>query len=196
MTASAALLPCSILILAGGRGQRMGGRDKGLVEWRGKPLIEHIHDVARPLTDDLIISCNRNAERYTRYADHLVSDPQDDFPGPLAGIIAGLRQARHAHVLILPCDAPLIDRSLLMDMLRRAAECGEKPLMLRQGGQWEPLFSVVPKTSLGLLEEAWAVGERSPRRALLECDIQALDYPGNDRRLANLNSQELLNGIS
>lgn len=196
MTTSTALPPCSILILAGGRGQRMGGRDKGLVEWRGKPLIEHIHGVVRPLTDDLIISCNRNAERYIHYADHLVSDPADDFPGPLAGIITGLRQARHDHLLVLPCDAPLIDRNVLMDMLQRAAACGEKPLMLRQGGQWEPLFSVIPKSSLGMLEEAWAIGERSPRRALLKCNIQALDYPGNERRLANLNSPELLSGIS
>ena len=57
-------LPCSILLLAGGRGQRMGGQDKGLLEWHGQPLIAHLQHLVRPLTDDLIISCNRNLERY------------------------------------------------------------------------------------------------------------------------------------
>lgn len=81
-----ALPPCSILLLAGGRGQRMGGRDKGLIEWQGLPLIAHLHRLVRPLTDDLIVSCNRNQERYAAYADRLVSDDSRDFPGPLAGI--------------------------------------------------------------------------------------------------------------
>ncbi|WP_243269106.1 NTP transferase domain-containing protein, partial [Pseudomonas aeruginosa] len=85
-----ALPPCSILLLAGGRGQRMGGRDKGLIEWQDLPLIAHLHRLVRPLTDDLIVSCNRNQERYAAYADRLVSDDSRDFPGPLAGIRAGL----------------------------------------------------------------------------------------------------------
>jgi molybdopterin-guanine dinucleotide biosynthesis protein A len=53
-----------VLLLSGGRGQRMGGRDKGLLDWRGRPLIAWLHDLTRPLSDDLIISCNRNTERY------------------------------------------------------------------------------------------------------------------------------------
>ena len=88
---------CSILLLAGGRGQRMGGQDKGLVRWQGQPLIAYAQRVTRPLTDDLIISCNRNHEQYTRLADQLVCDGNDDFAGPLAGIRAGLAVARHSH---------------------------------------------------------------------------------------------------
>ena len=64
-------LPCSILLLAGGRGQRMGGQDKGLLHWQGEPLIAHLQRLTRPLTDDLIISCNRNHEHYAAYADQL-----------------------------------------------------------------------------------------------------------------------------
>ena len=98
---------CSILLLAGGRGQRMGGQDKGLLEWRGRPLIAWLHDVARPLTDELLLSCNRNHARYASYADRLVSDDEDGFPGPLAGIRAGLAAASHRWLLLLPCDTPL-----------------------------------------------------------------------------------------
>src|SRR5690606_10174165 len=73
------LLSCSILILAGGRGSRMGGQDKGLVMWHGKSLINWLHSVARPLTNDLIISCNRNQHRYAGLSDQIVSDDEKDF---------------------------------------------------------------------------------------------------------------------
>jgi len=189
MTEPNTLPTCSILLLAGGRGQRMGGRDKGLLEWRGQPLIAHLHTLTRPLTDDLIISCNRNPERYAAYADRLVQDDCADFPGPLAGIRAGLAVARHPYLLVLPCDAPLLDRPLLETLLGKA---GDKPVLLRQGQQWEPLFCVLPKALAGALESAWQAGERSPRRALLNLGASALECPPNDQRLANLNTPELL----
>ena len=102
----------------------MGGRDKGLIEWQDLPLIAHLHRLVRPLTDDLIVSCNRNQERYAAYADRLVSDDSRDFPGPLAGIRAGLAVARHPWLLVLPCDAPRIDRALLETLLQAAGRTG------------------------------------------------------------------------
>lgn len=192
MTASNPLAPCSILLLAGGRGQRMGGQDKGLLEWRGQPLIAHLHAVVRPLTDDLIISCNRNADRYASYADRLVQDDQADFPGPLAGIRAGLNAARHPWLLVLPCDAPLLDADLLQAMRSKAAEQPEKALLVRRGKQWEPLFCLLPLSLGAVIEQAWQAGERSPRHLLLRLDAQAYDCPAADPRLANLNTPELL----
>ncbi|MBB2496460.1 molybdenum cofactor guanylyltransferase MobA [Aquipseudomonas ullengensis] len=192
MSHSAPLPACSILLLAGGRGQRMGGQDKGLLEWRGQPLISHLHALARPLSDDLIISCNRNQPRYTAYADRLVEDAEADFPGPLAGILAGLAVARHDWLLVLPCDAPLLDLPLLHAMRTQAANQPDKPLMLRRGEQWEPLLCLLPRTLHLPLQQAWQQGERSPRRALLQLDPQALDCAPDDPRLANLNTPHLL----
>ncbi|GAB3389089.1 molybdenum cofactor guanylyltransferase [Azotobacter armeniacus] len=192
MTSPTALPPCSVLVLAGGRGQRMGGRDKGLLEWRGKPLIAHLHALARPLTDDLIVSCNRNTERYAAYADRLVHDDSQDFPGPLAGIRAGLAAARHAWLLVLPCDAPLLDAALLYTMRQNAAGQPDQPLLLRQGEQWEPLFCLLPKSLEPALERAWQDGERSPRRVFLTHGATVLQCPPADPRLANLNTPQLL----
>ncbi|MDT4850923.1 Molybdenum cofactor guanylyltransferase [compost metagenome] len=183
------LPPCSILILSGGRGQRMGGRDKGLLEWHGRPLIAWLHERVRPLTDDLIISCNRNAERYAAWADQLVQDDSPDYPGPLAGIRAGLAVARHEQVLVLPCDAPRVDDALIASLLRAA---GERPVMLRQGKFWEPLFCVLPRALLPVLDAGWQAGERSPQRILRQLDLVAVDCPEGDPRLANLNTPELL----
>jgi molybdopterin-guanine dinucleotide biosynthesis protein A len=170
----------------------MGGQDKGLIEWQGEPLIAHLQRKVRPLTDDLIISCNRNRERYATFADQLVMDDDGDFPGPLAGIRAGLKAARHAHVLVLPCDVPRIDKALLQDMLTTADLQREKPLMLRHGEHWEPLLCVIPVALSPAFETAWHAGERSPGRVMRSLDAVALQCPDNDPRLANLNTPELL----
>ncbi len=113
---------CSIVLLAGGRGQRMDGQDKGWVMWQGQALIEHMQRVVRPLTDDLIISCNRNHARYQMLADQLVSDPDQDFSGPLVGIISALQVARHPYLIVLPCDAPRIDQALLLQLYQQAGK--------------------------------------------------------------------------
>ncbi|WP_085577946.1 MULTISPECIES: molybdenum cofactor guanylyltransferase MobA [unclassified Pseudomonas] len=192
MNTNPPLPPCSILLLAGGRGQRMGGQDKGLVEWQGAPLIAHLHRKVRPLTDDLIISCNRNRERYAPFADQLVTDDETDFPGPLAGIRAGLMAARHPHLLVLPCDVPGIDAALLHSMREAAALDSDKPLMLRHDGHWEPLLCVIPTRLSPAFEAAWDAGERSPGRVMRDLGAVALQCPDNDPRLANLNTPELL----
>lgn len=193
MSLNSQLPPCSILLLAGGRGQRMGGQDKGLVQWLGEPLIAHLQRKARPLTDDLIISCNRNRERYAPLADQLVEDDEGDFPGPLAGIRAGLKAARHGHLLVLPCDVPRIDDALLQSMRETANLNPEKPLMLRHDDHWEPLLCVIPVALSAAFEEAWNAGERSPGRVMRALGATALQCPDNDPRLANLNTPELLN---
>lgn len=185
---------CSVLLLSGGRGQRMGGRDKGLLEWRGRPLIAWLHARVRPWTDDLIISCNRNLDRYRPWADQLVQDDSADYQGPLAGIRAGLAAARHEQVLILPCDAPRVDDILITQLLEAA---GEHPVMVRMGRYWEPLFCVLPRAVLPALEAGWQAGERSPQRILRHLAPVAVDVPEGDPRLANFNTPDLLlgNGI-
>ncbi|RDS88797.1 molybdenum cofactor guanylyltransferase MobA [Pseudomonas fluorescens] len=185
-------LPCSILLLAGGRGQRMGGQDKGLLDWHGLPLIAHLQRLARPLTDDLIISCNRNQAQYAAYADQLVSDDSPDFPGPLAGIRAGLAAARHEHLLILPCDVPHIDARLLADLRETSQRNPLLPVMVRHGEFWEPLVCIIPTCLQAEVERAWHAGERSPRKILLQLGGVGLECPADDPRLANLNTPELL----
>lgn len=188
----------SAAVLAGGRGQRMGGRDKGWIEWRSRPMIEHIHAVLRPLTDDLIISCNRNIERYAQLADQVVSDESQDFSGPLAGILAALRVARHPYLLVLPCDAPKIDQKLILDLWSTAESVMHSsggvstPVMLRQGRHWQPLMSVIPTSLLPNLETAWNSGQRSPRAALLELGAHPLECSLQDERLTNMNTPEVV----
>ncbi|QBF26624.1 molybdenum cofactor guanylyltransferase MobA [Pseudomonas tructae] len=186
-----AAAPCSILILAGGRGQRMGGQDKGLLYWQGQPLVAHIHAVVRPLSDDLIISCNRNQERYRPYADQLVGDTEADFPGPLAGVLAGLAVARHDWLLVLACDAPLIDQALILELMNLAND-RQEPAMIRQGGYWQPMFSLIPCALRADFQQAWEEGDRGVQRTLRKHPVRALECAEGDRRLSNFNTPDLL----
>ncbi|MCO6716947.1 NTP transferase domain-containing protein, partial [Streptomyces sp. CHB19.2] len=85
-------------------------------------------------------------------------------------------------VLLLPCDAPRIDAALALQLLA-AAQASVGPVMARQGGYWQPLFSALPRRLLPALRQAWADGERSPRGALLPLGLTAVDFTEDDIRL-------------
>ena len=78
------------VILAGGRGSRMGGQDKGLIEFNGRPLVEHLLAALQPQTGALLITANRNQERYQVYQLPVVNDELTGFQGPLAGFAAAM----------------------------------------------------------------------------------------------------------
>jgi molybdopterin-guanine dinucleotide biosynthesis protein A len=105
------------LILAGGRGQRLGGIDKGLQPWRGLPLVDHALARLAPQVHAVLISANRNAALYATRGARVLSDARGDFPGPLAGILAGLRAAATPWLAVVPCDAP----RLPLDLFERLA---------------------------------------------------------------------------
>ena len=101
------------LILAGGRGQRLGGVDKGLQPWRGLPLVDHALARLAPQVREVMISANRNTADYARRATRVLGDASDDFPGPLAGILAGLRAASTPWLAVVPCDSPRLPADLV-----------------------------------------------------------------------------------
>lgn len=94
------------VILAGGRGTRMGGVDKGLQEFSGHPLVWHALQRLQPQVGPVIINANRHLSLYQQWGMEVHPDPLEDFQGPLAGFLVGLQSARTSHVLTVPCDSP------------------------------------------------------------------------------------------
>ena len=90
------------VILAGGRGTRMGGVDKGLQEFSGQPLVWHALQRLQPQVGSVIINANRYLTRYQQWGVEVHPDPLEDFQGPLAGFLIGLQAARTSHVLTVP----------------------------------------------------------------------------------------------
>ncbi len=105
------------LILAGGRAQRMGGIDKGLVPFMGKPLIEHAIARLSPQVTTILINANRNHDHYSQYGHPVIADHHPDFAGPLAGFAAGLEHCKTEYLLSVPCDSPVFPLDLSVQML-------------------------------------------------------------------------------
>lgn len=182
--------PVSGLLLAGGQGSRLGGRDKGLMHWRGEVVSARLAQLLRPRVGQLLISCNRNQPIYAQWADQLVGDPLPDYPGPMAGMLAGLRACRGSHLLVLPCDLPALDGALLDALLDCAATQPEQPCLVRAGEQWQPLLCVLPRNCLDSLEACWAADGRSPLRWLLGQTHGVVQLAADDPRLHNANQPQ------
>ncbi|QWD64439.1 molybdenum cofactor guanylyltransferase MobA [Polynucleobacter sp. MWH-UH2A] len=100
------------LILAGGRAQRMGGIDKGLVPFHQKPLIEATIQRLKTQVGFILINANRNITKYAAYGYPVIMDETPDFSGPLAGFLMGLKNCKTPYLLTTPCDSPLFPEDL------------------------------------------------------------------------------------
>lgn len=108
------------VVLAGGRGRRMGGADKGLVEYRGRPLVEWVLAALSPQVGELVISANRNLDAYAAYGHRVLPDTLPDYPGPLAGVLAALDGVTASWLLVAPCDTPYLPADLALRLLEAA----------------------------------------------------------------------------
>lgn len=100
------LMPVTGLVLAGGAGRRMGGADKAWLAFEGRPLIRHALYRLEGIVSEILISANRHLDRYAALGYPVLPDPEDGFPGPLTGLLEGLRRARQPWLLALPVDCP------------------------------------------------------------------------------------------
>ena len=106
------------LILAGGRGTRMGGIDKGLQLHLGVPLAQHALNRLRPQVADLLLNANRNLPTYQAMGVPVWPDEIPDFSGPLAGMLAGLDHCQTSYLVTVPCDSP----NFPLDLVARLAQ--------------------------------------------------------------------------
>ena len=149
------------LVLAGGRAIRMGGVDKGLVAFGGRALIEQVIERLQPQVGTILISANRNIDAYRSFGFPVLLDADDGlepFPGPLAGMLAGLRAARTSWLVVVPCDAPLLP----VDLVRRlvASLGASRAAVAYARGTIEPMFCLLHADLAPDLSDALAHGER------------------------------------
>lgn len=111
------------LILAGGRGSRMGGVDKGLQSFKGQPLVQHTLARLRlgSAVGPIMINANRNLAVYAALGVPVWPDAMADYPGPLAGFLTGLDHCGTPWMVTVPCDTPLLP----LDLVPRLAQALE-----------------------------------------------------------------------
>jgi molybdopterin-guanine dinucleotide biosynthesis protein A len=176
------------VILAGGQGSRMGGADKGLVEYRDRPLIEWALDVLRPQVDELVISANRNLDTYAAYGPRVLPDTLPDYPGPLAGILAAMQSVTADWLVVVPCDTPHLPGDLVA-RLRQAAQQAHVPLAIAADDtHTHHTCFIVRIDQRDALAAFLARGERAVRRWQAELPSTTVQFDA--AAFANLNRPE------
>ena len=169
------------LVLAGGRGTRLGGRDKGLLHRWGRPMAKRAAALLAPACRIVIVSANRNISRYTRWADVVVIDGRShagDLLGPLAGIAAALAAVRCRILLVCPCDADDVPANVparLLLALRRDGRADAA--IVRDPERRQPLLMALRTRRRGELERYLAAGGRSVQGWLEELRVVEVRVP-------------------
>lgn len=178
------------VVLAGGLARRMEGADKGLIFFKSSPLVKYALDSLKPLCDQVYINANRNHESYQALGFPLITDLNDDFNGPLAGILSAMSVAKTPYVMCVPCDCPLIDADLLerlLDPVRRYKCDGS---VVHDGERLHPVFLLLDCGLKDSLEEYLNRGERKIDLWLAQHKIIEVDYSDEAKRFKNINTSE------
>ncbi len=176
------------VILAGGRGSRMNGQDKGLVPYRGRPLIEHVLAAIAPQVGAMMISANRNLPRYRSYGFPVVHDVLENFQGPLAGLLTAMQQVETPFLLLAPCDAPLLPENLLEKLYGALQQSHSRLALAHDGEQLQPLFALLETNLQEDLQRFLDAGERKLR---YWCSLQQpaiADFSSQAECFRNFNS--------
>ena len=176
------------IILAGGAGSRVGGRDKGLLHWQGRPLVEHaLERLAHAGITEILINANRNLERYAQYGHAVVPDAEAGHAGPLAGIAAGLAAARTDLALTVPVDAPLWPDQLAARLADAMREGSVQCAVATDGRDRQPLFAVYATALAGAAVAALAYGDRAVWRFQDRVGVRELAFEDAGEQFANIN---------
>jgi len=175
-------------ILAGGRGMRMGGVDKGLVLHEGRELVAHMIQRLKPQVHGIVISANRNVDRYSTFGYPVYTDDDDGFLGPLAGIARLLREIDTDFLVTTPCDTPEFPDDLVQRLLARQAETGADAVVAQDGEQRQFLFALYRRSLADAAAAALAAGERAVWRWHEDLNLVEAQVPGGGA-FANLNTR-------
>lgn len=165
-TDAKAINPAQItgLVLAGGRGSRMGGVDKGLQNHHGVPLALHALLRLQPQVGELMINANRNLGAYEAMGAPVWPDALPDYPGPLAGLLAGLERCETPYLVSVPCDTPDFPTDLVARLAAALAEADAEIAMAatrEHGGlRTQPVFCLLRSELMESLVAFLHAGER------------------------------------
>jgi len=175
------------VILAGGRAERMGGRDKGLIPLAGQPMAAHVLRILSPQVSRVLINANRHHNEYAALDCPVIGDPIGEFFGPLAGMLAALEAADTPLVLSVPCDSPLLPGDYAARMLD-ALQTQQARIAVAASDRWQPVFALLDRELRADLREALTGGERKIDRWFGRHRVAVVDFNDCPGMFRNINT--------
>ena len=180
------------LVLAGGRGSRMGSVDKGMQVFRGKPMVAHVLERFAPQVDEILINANRSLDEYASFGHRVVPDAIDGFAGPLAGLHIGMAHATHPLVATVPCDSPFLPLDLIA-RLRSAMEKDNADLAVAKTfDQPHPVFCLTKSSLAPHLQAFLESGQRKIDKWYASLKVVEVPFDDNEAAFSNINTVEEL----
>lgn len=178
------------VLLAGGLSRRMGGRDKGLIEIAGKPMVAWVLDTVMPQVSTVVINANRNHEAYAEFGVKVVPDSLPGHLGPLAGLLTGLRSLTEPIVFMCPCDSPMLPADMVprlqRDLLAKQADIA----VAHDGQRLQPVFCLVRRSVAESLADYLASGERKIDRWYAVEKMITTDFSDSPDAFNNINTEQ------
>jgi molybdopterin-guanine dinucleotide biosynthesis protein A len=187
-----AMLAVTGVVLAGGQGSRMGGVDKGLVTFRGRPMVAHVIDRLAPQVDEIIVNANRNLDQYQGFGYPVIADEVGGFAGPLAGLERGLSHASQPLVVTVPCDSPLLPADLVKRLQRGLIDAAAQLAVARTGSQPHPVFCLVRSDVHAHLRSFLAEGGRKIDHWYATLKVVEVAFDDEAAAFENINTGEEL----
>ncbi len=166
----------------------MGGGDKGLVELRGKPLIEHALAALSPQVNAVIINANRNRDRYAVYGHPVVADSRQGYQGPLAGMLSCLQAAKTEFMVSVPCDSPLLPDDLVARLFRQLSDEEAEISVAHNGHRIQPVFTLMPASLAPSMQAFLDGGGRKIDRWFEQHKLAVTDFSDNPDSFRNINN--------
>jgi molybdopterin-guanine dinucleotide biosynthesis protein A len=176
------------VILAGGLARRMNHQDKGLVCYQGRPLVSYAIAALAPLVQELIINANRHHGQYQQFGLRVVTDQTDSFDGPLAGILTAMIHTDADALLIVPCDAPLIQTEHLQKLLNTRASLDADVAVASDGERLHSVFLAIHSRLQTSLENYLATGQRKVQTWLALQNTVSVDFSDTPEIFTNINT--------
>jgi len=169
----------------------MGGADKGLTLLNGRPLVARVLERISAQADEILISANRNLERYRQFGYQVLPDATPDFQGPLAGLCSAMAEAAHPLLLCVPCDTPFLPDNLVESLLGALEESGADIAIPVVDGQVHRAICLCRRTLLPGLENFLDRGGR--RVGEWQAQLNRVEVAFSDAQaFLNLNTREEL----
>lgn len=176
-----------VIILAGGEGSRLAGRDKGWLHYRGTAMIEQVLARLQGQVDDIVISCNRNKARYQALGHTIVSDDDQDFRGPLAGIAAAAPLCKADYILLCPCDTPQLPTDLVARLLPALQRSGADAAIPVDTTGRQYLSTLLRQAACATAADSLAADNRAVKRWLASLNTVDVDFSDDQGGFLNIN---------
>lgn len=173
----------------------MGGVDKGLQDFRGKRLVDHVFERLAPQVGGIIINANQNHDAYGTFGVRVVSDAIGEYAGPLAGLHAGLSVSQRPYLATAPCDSPFLPGDLVARLYAGLKSAGADLAVAKTGKWQQPVFCIVRRDVLDHLTAFLEAGGRKVDAWYATLRVAEVAFDDEAEAFSNINTNDELKAL-